>query len=1012
LHSFLHTLIAEHVFTDSIILYFNETNALPIPGFVEEAYTHKYEKGWNTQFREGADTSNLNVSSIDISSPSSTSSVNTSLELYVAASKPDHLVVGSSLRTARRDIKYGSFTSLLRSPGQWAGGGGSALSMALEYNLTQLLTMDLQNTNMPSTASVSMLANEEFPDSKLGIPYGNMTNGTFGNGSISPWDYTEFRMDWTEKEVKFYIGGHLARSISKKENEGLLSTPSPFFLRHWSNGNIYSSQGPPKQTTVANVGWTRMFFNSSLMLERDHTEFDSRCKASDACLMSNMTLRGSSSYPTEATLEWKPTPKSKPKRKSAIWLAVGCICLTTFLLLNPLFKRVREKVHLPRKLKLSDEFSPTMLEPAFVSRHWDSRAETLAGSANITPQNRTRAPSVSAATLNEAGPASAVTTPSNRTRASSIVAKKDGVGAARSSAFHEDVPERPSAKDYSSKGMQLKPEQKAIPSAVSSKYPSQEALPLAVRSTDEITIYGETTAANSMSNSWKEGRRIGSKTSVQKLSQEDSKEMSRDTNPASLKQEAFVTPSATTEALTNPPEAKKRVDYLAGLVAVASLLVTAIHFNLTFVFGDLNAGAFTHYNSEAIARKTVNSFLLNLIWIGPFLMTSTRFLVSSYLRTGELLPVAEKTVGRVFRLMIPITAMVMLEYFLINCGATRWLEYLPSITWSTWPFTVGYTNFGNFISEVLELMYLIPNAAPIITFNYCTGVLWTIPVQLQGSWLTLLAVIVIREIKTPWKRFAFYAFCIVNHWYAVSWGSYFYFGIMLTDLDLTYKWRPYLHARPLAYYPLLLIFALIGIAGLLMDFITQWTNVNYATYEYAIHPDINSGLPISQAGHAGYPQYFVPRLNGIAFAVGFQAVVELSPAVQKLFSFKLLVLVFPHIFTIYLFHGFIFWSLGSWLCVTLAVHGLRYWLNILIVAIVCYTTLALCLPLLTPVVESLGKSITEDILQYAREEPAPRRPTLFPFQKDLFLGRYITPHEEEPAKDLKVDNVKDPERVV
>lgn len=55
-------------------------------------------------------------------------------------------------------------------------------------------------------------------------------------------------------------------------------------------------------------------------------------------------------------------------------------------------------------------------------------------------------------------------------------------------------------------------------------------------------------------------------------------------------------------------------------------------------------------------------------------------------------------------------------------------------------------------------MYLIPNAAPQITFNYCTGVLWTIPVQLQGSWLVLLGVIVIREIKTPWKRFGYYIF--------------------------------------------------------------------------------------------------------------------------------------------------------------------------------------------------------------------------------------------------------------
>lgn len=481
-------------------------------------------------------------------------------------------------------------------------------------------------------------------------------------------------------------------------------------------------------------------------------------------------------------------------------------------------------------------------------------------------------------------------------------------------------------------------------------------------------------------------------------------------------------PQTTADAFTNVPElkkvpkdqkdlpqAKKRVEYLAGLVALCSLLVTATHFSFTFVFADSNAGAYSHYHSETVARKTIDSFLLNVLWIGPFLTTSSRFLVASYLRNGELLPVAEKAVKRVPRLMIPITAMVMLEYFLINAGATKWLEYLPSITWSDWPFTTGYTNFSNFISEVLEIMYLIPNAAPLVTFNYCTGVLWTMPIQIQGSWLCLLAVMVIREIKTPWKRFGFYAFCIINHWYALSWGSYFYVGILLTDLDVTYKWRPWLYARPLVYYPFLTLVTCLGLGGAAINVATQWTNINYATFEYAIHPDTVTGLPISQVGEAIYPPYFVPRLNGLAFAAGFQAMLELSSVVQWVLSRKVFVLLFPHIFTIYLFHGFIFWSLGSFLCVHLSVLGVVYWLNILIVAIVCYGTLFLSLPLLTPVLEGLGIGITKDIWMDARDDPTPRMPTLYPFRRDLFLARYQTPHED--SRDLYVTHIKDPENV-
>ncbi len=368
-------------------------------------------------------------------------------------------------------------------------------------------------------------------------------------------------------------------------------------------------------------------------------------------------------------------------------------------------------------------------------------------------------------------------------------------------------------------------------------------------------------------------------------------------------------------------------------------------------------------------------------------MTSARFLVSRYLQTGDLLGIAEKVVARPFRLLIPILAVAMLEYFFMDSGATGALEYLASVTWCTWPFTTVPDNFGTFISEFLELAYLIPNAVPQITYNYCTGVLWTIPIQLQGSWVTLLACIVIREIKRPWKRFGFYAFCILMHWYALSWGTYFYLGILLTDLDLTYKYRKWLYAHPLIYYPLITLFALMAFGALSMDMATQWTNVQYAAFEYGIHPDIPTGLPIMWTGAAGYPQYYIPTAHGIIFAFGIQALVELSPLVQKIFSFKIFVYAFPHIFTIYLIHGFIFWSLGSAICVYLAGQGIAYWANLLIVAVCCYAVLVLSLPLLTPIVETLGKHVTANIWQFAHENPAPRRSTLYPFPDNFLFVR-------------------------
>jgi hypothetical protein len=392
-----------------------------------------------------------------------------------------------------------------------------------------------------------------------------------------------------------------------------------------------------------------------------------------------------------------------------------------------------------------------------------------------------------------------------------------------------------------------------------------------------------------------------------------------------------------------------------------------------------------HYRSEIWANKIIAPFLLNQAFVGVFFITSCRFLIEKYLKTGDLLQIAEKTTGRTFRVIIPIAAIAMLEYFLIDCGAIKWLEYLPSVTWSTWPYAVGYTDFSHYISEILELVYLIPNAAPQITYNYCTGVLWTIPVQLQFSWTTLLGCIVAYEISSPWKRMGYYAFCIINSWYAQSWGSFFWFGILLTDLDVTYHYKTWLRGRKLILYPILWIATIACFGGLANDLITSWTGFALPIVERGIHPDISSGLPIAQTSNAGYPDYFVPRFNALVFSVGLQVLVELSPITQAIFSIKPFLIIFPHIFTIYLIHGMIFWSLGSFIAVHLSADGWPFWAVILVVGIVCYTVLFLCLPILTPVVETLGLNVTKNIWTLAREGIMKRKRTLWPFRGDLFF---------------------------
>jgi hypothetical protein len=419
------------------------------------------------------------------------------------------------------------------------------------------------------------------------------------------------------------------------------------------------------------------------------------------------------------------------------------------------------------------------------------------------------------------------------------------------------------------------------------------------------------------------------------------------------------------------------------------MAITVQHFGFTFIPALMypNDGINAHYESEVWANKTIGPFLLNQIFIGVFFTTSCRFLVVRYLESGDLSALAEKITGRAFRLIFPIAAIAMLQYFLIECGAIEWLEMLPSITWSSWPYTVAIANFGTYLDEVIELAFLIPNAVPQITFNYCTGILWTIPVQLQGSWTTILAVIVTYEIKTPWKRFLYYSICISFNWYALNWGSYFWGGLLIADLDITFKYRKWLLLHSLAYYSLMIFYTICIFLSLSQDSFEILLAYYFNIAELGVHPDIPTGLPIQQTPRAGLVEYYVPRLNGLVFSIAAQGIVELSPFIQKAIRSKVILWAFPHVYTIYLIHGFVFWSLGAWLCVTLSTIGLPYWANLLVVGLASYAVIILSLPLLTPVIEVLGIKIVKDIWRDAHEQPPKRRATLFPFPRDL-LAKY------------------------
>src|SRR6266536_2462884 len=91
---------ADLVFTDSSIVYFNETDGIP-DDLVVESFEHKYDRGWNALYRQGASLDNVEILN------DTTARNLTSLGMYCNPADDNGLVVGASMRTARQDIFFG-----------------------------------------------------------------------------------------------------------------------------------------------------------------------------------------------------------------------------------------------------------------------------------------------------------------------------------------------------------------------------------------------------------------------------------------------------------------------------------------------------------------------------------------------------------------------------------------------------------------------------------------------------------------------------------------------------------------------------------------------------------------------------------------------------------------------------------------------------------------------------------------------------------------------------------------
>ncbi|KAI7231781.1 hypothetical protein KC330_g6247 [Hortaea werneckii] len=944
---------SKEVYTDALIVYFNETEVINDDLFLLQDFEHKKEQGWNSVWKVGAKPGNVEINNDTFIWPHIQS-----LQLRTSPSTPDHVVNGGSLRSVRQDMQYGSFRAGMRGAAKYTG--GTALSFMLRYNGSEALNVDLMNMMDWRDARVSYLINGEWPSED------SVTNYTVMEAAgQDPWrDYTDVRFDWNTSTAAFWIAGNQTRAVTRHDRT-LPLAGQPLYLRTWSTGDDYYMEGPPGVNgTRGHVLYVRSFFNSSAMTDEQHRQLDQRCVEVSRCSMDDTSLRGSTSYGPASLVRWKFDLHRGTIRDNAGIVAACCSSFGIFALINVFFRRT--PWHALRSLFLGERTSQGKREKTKdVDSDNGHKTSTADYSGNTTPRTPTPAPTTGAQT-----PRSGYQTP------------LPAYGTPPPWSF-------PNGQGYNMSMASLP----RVPSPLQSSQGNREKEP--ARGSENVRA-GE---IDKIEQSRKESRNAAegcspfrdgdvTKDLVEPATQapltatEKGKEVAVTVAPTESKEEPAT---AIPDSQARPPPTK-RIDYLAGLVAVACLGVTLHHFCQTFwPWITLGYGPSAHYpEAEKWFKIFLGSYLLTQLWIGPFFLTATRFLSTNYLKNGKLDDIAKKELRRAPRLFVPIVIVSLLEYFLISMGLTASLEWLPSVSWSTWPYVSAQDNFGVFMNNMIELGYLMPNAIPEVVTHYCIGVLWTVPVQLQFTYVVLTAAVLIRDIRNPWKRFGFYTIAILSGWYARSWSACHWCGLVLSDLEATFKWRQYLQKRPVALYAVISgAFIFAATAPLVAIFNQEWS---FPTAENSIHPDFATGRPIMQVG-AVYPDYNEPTLTILVFSIGLQILVELSTWFQKFLSLKVILWLHPHIMTIYLTHGFVMWTWGAWCALALNDANVPYWANLLITLITTYALLFLLATVLTPLMEFPTQALMRNIDRWTKDEPVPRRPTVAPFKKDLVENR-------------------------